>query len=468
MTVSYESSQHGLVWDRDLIARYDLSGPRYTSYPTAPQFHGEFGVAQLTSAIARSNASGRPLSLYFHIPFCSRVCYFCACNKIVTANRKRSQPYLERLFKELAMQAELFDVTRLVNQLHWGGGTPTFLTDDQIRQLMAETRRNFKLLDDDRGEYSIELHPGDTNVQTVRCLREIGFNRLSMGVQDFHPRVQKAVNRFNSVEQVRELVDAARTEGFQSISMDLIYGLPFQRWETFRRTLDRIIELSPDRLSVFNYAHMPHLFKTQNQIDERALPEPAEKLKIIEFASEKLLTAGYIYIGMDHFAKPNDELAVAQRQGRLQRNFQGYATHGNCDMLGFGVSAIAAIDNVFAQNHKQLDHYYAAIDAGELPVARGVERTHDDQIRREAIMMLICQFSLDFRQIEGKFEICFADYFADELAALGEMERDGLVTVGEHGIEVLPAGRLIIRRICMVFDVYTRPQRHHVRYSKII
>ncbi|WIO74874.1 oxygen-independent coproporphyrinogen III oxidase [Porticoccaceae bacterium LTM1] len=467
MTQMQQSGQQ-LVWDNELISRYDLSGPRYTSYPTAPQFHDEFGRKEFAEAVERSNLARRPLSLYFHIPFCSRVCYFCACNKIITANRKRSQPYLERVYRELEMQAELFDTSRPVKQLHWGGGTPTFISNDEMRELMAQTRRHFKLLDDDQGEYSVELHPGDMTVETLRCLREIGFNRVSMGVQDFDPIVQRAVNRFNSVEQVRALVDVAREEGFKSISMDLIYGLPHQSWESFSQTIDHIIKLSPDRLSVFNYAHMPHLFKVQKQIDEAALPSAQEKLRMMEGAAEKLQAAGYVFIGMDHFAKPDDELAVAQREGKLHRNFQGYATHGDCDMLGFGISAIAAIDNVFSQNHKQLDDYYSAIDSGELPVARGFIRSQDDEIRRQVIMELICQFSLKKSDIEQHCGIDFDEYFAEEMKELEVMVRDGLLEIGDQEITVLPAGRLLIRRVCMVFDAYARAQRNQIRYSKII
>ncbi len=457
-----------LVWDRQLIDRYDLSGPRYTSYPTAPQFHDQFGEADLRQAITRSNAAARPLSLYFHIPFCSTVCYYCACNKIITANRKRAMPYLERLITEVARQGALFDRSRPVHQLHWGGGTPTYISDDEKRLLMAATREHFTLLDDDSGEYSIEIHPGDMDVATIGCLRELGFNRLSMGIQDFDPTVQQAVNRFNSVEEVGALVQAGRAEGFHSISMDLIYGLPHQTWKTFERTLASIIELAPDRLSVFNYAHLPHLFKVQKQIDESALPSAEEKLLMMERITEVLLGAGYVYIGMDHFARPDDELAVAQQQGLLQRNFQGYSTHGGCDLVAFGVSAISAIDNVFAQNHKQIEDYQSAIDAGHLPVARGFELSADDLLRQEVIKQLICQFELDFADIERRFDIDFKAYFSAELEQLQPMAADGLVALTPSGIRVTLAGRLLIRHICMTFDAYLNQSRSEIRYSKII
>ena len=459
---------NSVVWDRSLIDRYDLSGPRYTSYPTAPQFHEQFGEAELVAAIERSNASGRPLSLYFHIPFCSTVCYYCACNKIITANRKRAMPYLERLVEEIAMQGKLFDSSRPVHQLHWGGGTPTYISDDEKRLLMSATREHFNLLDDDSGEYSIEIHPGDMDVSTISCLRELGFNRLSMGIQDFDPKVQKAVNRFNSVDEVQKLVGAARAEGFHSISMDLIYGLPHQSWQTFTGTLDSIINLNPDRLSVFNYAHMPHLFKVQKQLDESALPSAEEKLLMMERMTEKLLDAGYVYIGMDHFAKPDDELAVAQRDGVLQRNFQGYSTHGGCDLVAFGVSSISAIDNVFAQNHKQIEDYQSAVDAGKLPVARGFELSADDLLRQEVIKQLICHFELNFADIGEQFSISFKEYFAEELEQLQPMAADGLVEIDDKSIRVSLAGRLLIRRICMTFDAYMKKPSTEIRYSKII
>ena len=459
---------NSVVWDRSLIDRYDLSGPRYTSYPTAPQFHEGFSEAELCAAIERSNSAGRPLSLYFHIPFCITVCYYCACNKIITANRKRAMPYIDRLIKEIAMQGKLFDRSRPVHQLHWGGGTPTYISDDEKRLLMAAIREHFNLLDDDTGEYSIEIHPGEMDVSTIACLRELGFNRLSMGIQDFDPVVQKAVNRFNSVDEVRELVEAARVEGFHSISMDLIYGLPHQSWKTFSSTLDSIIELNPDRLSVFNYAHMPHLFKVQKQLDETALPSAEEKLLMMERMTAKLLDAGYVYIGMDHFAKPDDELAVAQRAGVLQRNFQGYSTHGGCDLLAFGVSSISAIDNVFAQNHKQIDDYQSAVDTGKLPIARGFELSFDDLLRQEVIKQLICHFELNFAEIDEQFSIIFKDYFIEELELLQPIIADGLVEVTVAGIQISLAGRLLIRRICMIFDAYMKKPSTEIRYSKII
>ncbi|MDX1607572.1 MAG: oxygen-independent coproporphyrinogen III oxidase, partial [Candidatus Competibacterales bacterium] len=329
-----------LVFDIDLIRRYDTSGPRYTSYPTAVQFHEGFDEPAYRAWAERSNRSGLPLSLYLHIPFCDTVCFYCACNKVVTRNRARAEPFLQRLHRELELQGQLFDRERVVEQLHWGGGTPTFINPQQMRELMAATRRHFTLHDDDRGEYSIEVDPRAVGDGTVALLRELGFNRMSLGVQDFDPRVQRAVNRLQSREQTLAVLDAARHEGFRSLSMDLIYGLPLQTAASFAATLDAVIEAAPDRLSVFNYAHLPELFKTQRQIRAEDLPSPAEKLDILALTIDKLTAAGYVFIGMDHFARPDDELARAQREGTLYRNFQGYATHADCDLIGFGPSAI--------------------------------------------------------------------------------------------------------------------------------
>jgi oxygen-independent coproporphyrinogen-3 oxidase len=465
----FTAEDQGLaVWDEALISRYDLAGPRYTSYPTAPQFHSEFGDQALRDAIAVSNQRGNPLSLYVHIPFCSRVCYYCACNKIITADRSVAAPYLARVEQEMAMMAKLVDTARPVNQLHWGGGTPTYISDREKHQLMAATRRHFNLLDNDEGEYAIEIHPGDTSVASIHCLRELGFNRLSMGIQDFDPLVQRAVNRFNSVAEVGSLVTAARELGFRSISMDLIYGLPLQTRETFSRTLDAVIELAPDRLSIFNYAHMPHLFKTQKQMNPAQMPGPEEKLAILHLAIERMLAAGYVYIGMDHFARPGDELAVAQRQGKLQRNFQGYATHGDCDLLAFGVSAISAIGDTFSQNHKELVDYTSAVDGGALPLARGLALTPDDLLRAKVIESLICHFCLDFAAVEKQFGIRFRDHFATELAELSAMAEDGLVVLEPEGIRVTPPGRMLIRRICMVFDTWLRQAQAPQKFSRII
>jgi len=472
-----------LRWHKEWLQRYDLSGPRYTSYPTAPQFSEGFSEREVSAAIARSNAAKRPLSLYFHIPFCDTICYYCGCNKIVTANKSRARPYLDMLYREIALRGAQFDKQRPVHQLHWGGGTPTYISDAEKIELMDETRKHFKLLDDDSGEYSIEIHPGGLSVDTLGVLRKLGFNRLSMGIQDFNPRVQKAVNRFNSIEEVGALVKRAKAEDFHSLSMDLIYGLPHQTFDTVNETLEQVIDLNPERLSLFNYAHMPHLFKTQKKMDASALPEPQEKLAMLGSAIERLQAAGYVYIGMDHFAKPDDALAIAQAQGELQRNFQGYATHGNCDMMAFGVSSISAIDNVFVQNHKDIGDYQAALEQHRPPTNKGIILTDDDQLRQAVINQLICHFELDFNDfdrpisqlnqqapVDSAPESCFEHYFAEALLSLAPMVEDGLLSLHDRKLSVSLDGRLLIRRICMAFDAYLSDTAKSVRpqYSRII
>lgn len=463
---------HSIQWDEDLIRRHDLAGPRYTSYPTAPQFRQDYGQAQWLQAVEQSNQSARPLSLYFHIPFCDTVCYYCGCNKIITADKKRAEPYLKALFKEIAMQSQYIKPNRPVQQLHFGGGTPTYLSDTQLSELMEQIAQHFQLEEDQDAEYSIEIHPNTVNPQRLAHLRQLGFNRLSLGVQDFNPQVQKAVNRFNSEAEVRALVEASRALNFSSISMDLIYGLPHQSIESFSLTVDKIIALRPDRLSLFNYAHMPHLFKVQKQIDARQLPEPQEKLQILHQSIDQLLAAGYVYIGMDHFALPEDELAKAQAKGQLHRNFQGYATHGNCDLFSFGVSSISAINQNFAQNEKDLASYLEAIDSGRLPLAKGIEVNKDDLIRRDVIYQLICHFNLNCEELESKWNIDFSQYFEKELTDLEPLIEDGLLSINKGKILVEDRGRLLIRRICMVFDAYIHPLAKQEpgapKYSRII
>lgn len=460
---------HQIIFDPALIARHDKSGPRYTSYPTAVQFHAGFGETQYRAQAARTNAEMPPrsLSLYFHLPFCDTVCYYCACNKIVTRNRKRAAPYLARLHKEIALQGALFDKSRRVDQLHWGGGTPTFLSRDEIRELMRVTRAHFTLRDDDRGEYGIEVDPREVEPGALALLRSLGFNRLSMGVQDFDPAVQKAVNRIQGEDETFEVLNDARALGFRSINMDLIYGLPHQTAESFARTLDKVVAAVPDRLSVFNYAHLPELFKTQRQIDAAALPSLAEKLAILQHTIERLTAAGYVYIGMDHFARPDDELAIAQRNGTLYRNFQGYSTHADCDLVGLGITAIGMVGTSYSQNLKTLDAYQAALDADRLPIMRGIELNADDLLRRAVITQLICHFNLRFRAAELAFGIVFREYFPRELGELATMQQDGLLIVGENSIDVLPAGKLLIRNVCMVFDRYLR-EKQGQRFSKVI
>jgi len=457
---------NSVEFNETLIKRYDKTGPRYTSYPTAVQFNESFSVLEYNNA-ARSADQKKPLSLYFHIPFCSKVCFFCGCNKVVTKFRDRAAPYLNRLHREIELQAELFGNTRPVDQLHWGGGTPTFISHDEMKELMEVTRRHFHLHDDDSGEYSIEIDPREINPETLQVLRSIGFNRISLGVQDFDSKVQQAVNRIQPVEQTSTAINEARRLGFNSISVDLIYGLPFQNVKTFNKTLDTIIELNPDRLSVFNYAHLPEMFKPQRRINAEDLPEPAVKLEILRQAIEKLTAAGYVYIGMDHFAKPDDELAVAQRDGNLYRNFQGYSTHADCDLVAMGITAIGKVNNTFSQNVKTLEEYYDRIDNSQLPIYRGMKLSDDDLLRQAIISELICHFRLDIASIEEKFQISFNDYFSKELSELNPMENDGLLTVNQKQIDILPAGHLLIRNVCMVFDRYLRSQQPRA-YSKVI
>lgn len=453
--------------DPATLATYDLAGPRYTSYPTAPQFSDAFCESTLRQAIAESNQSARDISLYFHIPFCESLCYYCGCNKIVTPNKSRARPYLERMIQEAALYAERVDPARRVTQIHWGGGTPTFLSDVDMAFLMEATRRLFNLAAPDALECSIEVHPGQMGLATLGQLRALGFNRLSMGVQDFDLSVQQAVNRFNTVGQIRELMTEARALGFNSISMDLIYGLPKQTETTFRQTLAQVIKLSPDRLSIFNYAHMPHLFKSQRLIRDDDLPNASAKLAMLSLAIDELQRAGYRYIGMDHFAKPTDSLSLAQDAGTMQRNFQGYSTHGDTDLFAFGVSSISQINSVFVQNAKDLNRYQELLDLGQLPIARGIRRNREDELRAYVINQLICHFALDFADLEARFGVVAASHFDYELAELMPMKLDGLISLNHQGIRVHNAGRLLIRRICMVFDEYLK-NTHEIRYSKIV
>ncbi|NMG47229.1 oxygen-independent coproporphyrinogen III oxidase [Azoarcus communis] len=462
------TSQKDLIFDPQLIRRFDINGPRYTSYPTADRFVEAFDARALTDWLGKRAVGGvsRPLSLYFHIPFCNTICYYCACNKIITKDHGRSAKYLNYLAKEIAMQAAALGGTRQVTQLHLGGGTPTFLSHDEMHQLMESVRQHFNLVPN--GEYSIEVDPRKVDFDTVEMLSDLGFNRMSVGVQDFAEDVQIATNRIQSVDETKLVIDAARATGFKSISMDLIYGLPKQNVISFNRTLEKVLELSPDRISLYSYAHLPGLFKPQRRIIQSDLPTADAKLQILQLAIRRLTDAGYVYIGMDHFAKPDDELTIAQRQGRLHRNFQGYSTQAECDLLAFGVSAIGKIGPVYAQNVKTLDEYYDALDRDELPVLRGIELTADDLLRRSVIQALMCHFELSIESIEIAHLINFREYFADELADLAEMEKAGLLKVEGDWISVMPAGRMLVRGIAMVFDRYLRADRERARYSRVI
>ncbi|WP_409526225.1 oxygen-independent coproporphyrinogen III oxidase [Nitrincola sp. MINF-07-Sa-05] len=462
-------NQHNSIeWNLDLISRYDLSGPRYTSYPTALQFQGESTPEQLIAAARASTDSQAPLSLYVHIPFCAHVCYYCACNKVITRNRDRAQPYLDSVYREMKTLSDWYGKDRQVNQLHWGGGTPTFISDEQMHELMGNLRQYFNLRDDDQGDYSIEIDPREASRSTMEVLRETGFNRISLGVQDLEHEVQEAVNRVQPIEQTLAVLEQARELGFTSLNMDLIYGLPHQTPDSFDRTLDKVIEMSPDRLSVFNYAHMPERFRSQRHIQSEHLPSAEAKLIILQNTISKLMEAGYRYIGMDHFAKPDDSLAQAQLNGQLHRNFQGYTTHADCDLVAMGVSSISKIGNVYYQNEHDLGLYTQAIEEKQNAVRRGITLSRDDLIRAAVIEQLICHFRLDTQAIASHFKLDFDSYFAAEMQELRQFEQDGLVHLDAGIIHVTPAGRLLIRRVCMAFDAYIPKLQPTRGYSRII
>jgi len=461
-----------LVFDKDLIARYDRAGPRYTSYPTAVQFQALFDSGSYIENARASNENLIPqsLSLYFHLPFCSTVCYYCACSKIITRNRDHAAPYLALLHREIELQADLFDGDRIVEQLHWGGGTPTFINRDQMTGLMEYTRALFTLREDDHGEYSIELDPRECDADLVSHLRGLGFNRISLGVQDFDPEVQRAVNRIQSLEETREVIEAAREAGFRSVSLDLIYGLPRQSSGSFQRTLEKIIALEPDRLSIFNYAHMPDRFKVQKQINEAELPDPATKLEIFRNNIRMLTSAGYVNIGMDHFARPGDELTLAQQRGELTRNFQGYSTHGGLDLLAFGPSAISQVGDAFAQNERKVIDWQIAVREARLPIARGLKRSADDHLRAEIISTIMCSGGLDYCSFERDWQFSFPAYFATELERLKPLADDGLMIWTEHGFESTAEGLLFLRAIAMAFDAHLQRDNQHSspRFSRIV
>jgi oxygen-independent coproporphyrinogen-3 oxidase len=468
LAASSGAAQGVLRFDPDLIRKYDGFGPRYTSYPTADRFHAGFTAASYVDALAARNqaAPAQPLSLYVHLPFCNTICYYCACNKIITANRGRSAKYVRYVGREIDIVSSLLEGNRDVQQLHWGGGTPTFLAHEEMAALMGMLRGAFAFNAD--SEVSIEVDPRKVEVATVAFLRELGFNRMSLGIQDFDPGVQKAVNRIQTEAETRTVIEAARAEGFGSINADLIYGLPRQTIAGFATTLDKVIDLAPDRIALYGYAHVPHLFKAQRQIVVHELPGADKKLAILETAIDKLTRAGYVYIGMDHFAKPGDELAVALREGKLHRNFQGYSTRPDCDLLAFGISAIGKVGATYVQNVKTLDKYYEALDERRLPVMRGIALEEDDLLRREVIQKLMCEFRLDYGALERAHGIRFGERFATELAALAPLAADGLVTLAPDGLEVTLRGRMLVRTVAMLFDRHLREARERATYSRVI
>ena len=454
----------------ELLTRFDVPGPRYTSYPTADRFVEAFGEDDYVLALQqrRQGAGGlaSPLSVYLHIPFCQSLCYYCACNKIITRHPERAEVYLRYLYRELELHTVQCGKGQVISQLHLGGGTPTFLSDEGLRGLMGTLRQNFTLAPG--GEYSIEVDPRTVDADRLALLAELGFNRLSFGVQDFDAEVQKAVNRIQPTEQVFSLVAAARRLGFESINVDLIYGLPRQTPESFDRTLAQVAELRPDRIALYAYAHLPERFKPQRRIIAIDLPGAPAKVSMLSRSLAAFSEAGYVYVGMDHFALPDDALAVAKRQGRLHRNFQGYSTQPDCDLIALGVSAIGRVGATYSQNAKTLDEYYDLLDQGRLPIVRGLALSRDDLVRRAAIMALMCQGELLFEPLEQAWLVDFRACFAAELEQLSEMQEQGLVETSDEGVRVTPMGWYFIRGIAMVFDRYLQADRNRTRFSRII
>ncbi len=446
-----------------MIEKYNYSGPRYTSYPTALEFDDSFTEGDLLSAIAGSKSD--KLSLYIHIPFCAKLCYYCGCNKVITRHQHKADQYIEYLAAEIVKRAPLFK-HYTVTQMHWGGGTPTFLNPEQIIKLSSLLKSHFNFAE--QGEYSIEVDPREIELSMLDALKEAGFNRISIGVQDFNKEVQVAVNREQDEDFIFALIKKAKEMGFVSTNVDLIYGLPHQTPETFAETIQRILDLSPDRLSVFNYAHLPARFAAQRKIKDEHLPSPQQKLDMLHQTIETLTDAGYQYIGMDHFAKPDDELAKLQREGRLHRNFQGYTTQEECDLLGLGVSSISQIGDCYAQNQKDIRPYYEAIDEQGHALWKGCKLNRDDEIRRAVIKQLICHFELDMAKMEQQLGIQFEDYFAEDLKLLQTFIDDKLVNIENRQISISPTGRLLIRNICICFDVYFREKARQQQFSRVI
>ena len=457
-----------IAFDSSLVSRFDRNGPRYTSYPTADRFVEAFGPEQYRTWAARRNIGGiqRPLALYVHLPFCRDVCFYCACNKIVTRDAAKTTRYLDYLGKEIELQAALFRDDPRVTQMHWGGGTPTYFDAATLRALFARIAGHFEL--SVSGDHSIEVDPRTVDVAAVHALREMGFNRISFGVQDFEPAVQVAIHRMQSAERTMEVIEAARQAGFPSINIDLIYGLPKQTLMTFNMTLARVLATRPHRIALYNYAHLPQLFKSQRRIPDADLPSPETRLKLLGLAVKRLTAAGYVYIGMDHFSLPEDGLAVAQRQGRLHRNFQGYSAGGDTDLVGLGVSSIGSVGPTYCQNHRALQVYYECLDRGQLPIMRGIELSADDLVRRHVIQSLMCHFALSKESIEIAYLIDFDRTFAAELEDLREFEGLGLLTNEDGWLTITPRGRFVIRSIAMVFDRYLRRDNEVRRYSRVI
>ncbi|PKL96435.1 MAG: oxygen-independent coproporphyrinogen III oxidase [Gammaproteobacteria bacterium HGW-Gammaproteobacteria-8] len=456
-------------FDAELIAKYGGAGPRYTSYPTAVQFHENFGPKDWLAALHESNQMPIPadLSLYVHVPFCASPCFYCGCNRVITRSVTAGQEFLVDLERELDLTASQIDSDRRVRQVHLGGGTPTFLSSDQIDQLMRLLRTRFQFADNP--EIGLEVDPRSVEPSDIRRLKEIGFNRISIGIQDLDPNVQQAVNRIHDETQVAAIVGAARAVGFESISVDLIYGLPRQTTEGFARTVEHVIDMRPSRLSLFNYAHLPHLFKAQQRINSEELPSPSVKLAIFRNTLTRLLDAGYEFIGMDHFALPGDDLAVARRENTMVRNFQGYSTCGGLDLLAFGPSAISQVGDTFSQNQRKIMDWQIVARDSQLPIARGLVRNTDDHLRAEIISKVMCSGALDYREFEREFEVSFKTYFATELQRLASLVEDGLIQWREHGFEATAEGLLFLRAVAMAFDTYLKhDESESKRFSRIV
>jgi len=457
-------------FNSELIQRYDVAGPRYTSYPTAVQFMEGFDADAYVRFTTGSNNEliPKPLSLYVHLPFCHSLCYYCGCMKKVTRHEEQGARYLNLLAREIEMQGRLFDHDREVVQLHFGGGTPTYHTDEQLGSLVAQLGRHFALSEADDREFSIEVDPRTITHERLAHLAEMGFNRISLGVQDIEPRVQKAVNRIQDPEATLSMVEESRRLGFNSVSIDLIYGLPLQTVESFSRTIDTVVAARPDRLAVYNYAHLPHIFRAQRMIEAKDIPSPETKLKLMELTIDKLTALGYVYIGMDHFALPEDELTIAQREGGLQRNFQGYSTRRECDLVGLGVSAIGKVGDCYAQNLKEIPTWQSTVAEGKLPIWRGIALTTEDRLRRGVIESIMCHGEVKFQKFEANFAIDFHDHFVYELSQLEQFETDGLIEMGKDEFTATPEGRLLLRAIAMVFDEYLQEAQSQPKFSRVI
>jgi oxygen-independent coproporphyrinogen-3 oxidase len=458
-----------IVFNKDLIRRYDTFGPRYTSYPTAVQFTTDFNADDYLKWVARSNEDPipAPISLYLHIPFCDTICYYCGCSKVITKDKSKATRYIDLLKQEIKLQGALFAKDRLVTQIHWGGGTPTFLSDEEIDGIIKCIRENFNVPADNEVEFGIEVDPRTVDESRLKQLHTLGFNRISFGVQDFDSLVQQSVNRVQSTQQIKQHINDARNLHYLSINIDLMYGLPNQTVQTFSKTLDTTIELNPDRMAIYNYAHLPEMFKPQRRINEDELPSAEEKLNILQLCIDKLQNAGYVYIGMDHFAKASDTLVKAQQEGTLHRNFQGYSTNADCDIVAMGITAISCIGNNYSQNVRTIDEYEACLKQNKIPVFRGIELEDDDVLRREIINQLMCNNQLDIKKIEQKWNINFKTYFRSSLENLQKMADDGLLEIGDTKLTITTSGRLLARSICMQFDRYLQ-EKNSNRFSRVI